>query len=103
MVAIIEQNLEKVQKLCQEYHVLRLELIGSALSERKFNDKKSDIDFLIEFQPLEEGKYADTYFGLLEGLESIFNRHVDLVMIKAVKNRYFLEAINKNRKLLYAA
>jgi len=103
MIAVIEKNLEALKQLCQEYHVFRLELIGSALAEDKFDSKQSDIDFLVEFQPLKEGEYADTYFGLLEALESLFNRHIDLVMVRAVKNPYFLEAINKSRKVLYAA
>jgi len=103
MIAVIEQNLEMLKKLCREYRVFRLELIGSALSAEKFDQKGSDIDFLVEFQPLMEGEYADTYFGLLESLESLFKRPIDLVMIRAVKNPYFLEAINKSRKVLYAA
>ena len=48
-------------------------------------------------------EYADTYFGLLEGLQELFKRNVDLVMISAVKNPYFLESIERSRTLLYAA
>ncbi|MFA6186325.1 MAG: nucleotidyltransferase domain-containing protein [Phycisphaerae bacterium] len=103
MVAIIEQNIETLKKLCRQYRVLRLELTGSALTEKKFDINRSDIDFLVEFQPLKPGEHADTYFGLLEALERLFVRHVDLVMIRAVKNAYFLESINKNREVVYAA
>lgn len=103
MIAIIEQNLGALKKLCRRFHVRRLELIGSALASEEFNLKESDLDFLVEFQPLKPGEYADTYFGLLEALENLFARHVDLVMVRAVKNPYFLESINKNRKVLYAA
>jgi predicted nucleotidyltransferase len=103
MIAIIEQNLGTLKKLCRRFHVCQLELIGSALASEEFNLKESDLDFLVEFQPLKPGEYADTYFGLLEALENLFARHVDLVMVRAVKNPYFLESINKNRKVLYAA
>ena len=103
MIAIVEQNLETLKELCRRFRVHRLELIGSALTREKFDSKESDVDFLVEFQPLKQGEYADTYFGLLESLESLFNRHVDLVMVRAVKNPYFLESINKSRKVLYAA
>jgi predicted nucleotidyltransferase len=103
MIAVVEQNLGTLKKLCREYRVRRLELIGSALTREDFDLKESDIDFLVEFQPLKEGEYADIYFGLLEALESLFNRHVDLVMVRAIKNPYFLESINKSRKVLYAA
>jgi predicted nucleotidyltransferase len=103
MIAIVEQNLEALKEVCRKFHVRRLELIGSALTREEFDVEESDIDFLVEFVPLKQGEYADTYFGLLEALESLFNRHVDLVMVRAVKNPYFLESINKSRKVLYAA
>lgn len=103
MVTIIEQNIEILKRLCRQHHVLRLELIGSAVSGEKFEMARSDINFLVEFQQLKPGEHADTYFGLLEALENLFSRHIDPVMVKAVKNPYFLEAINKNRKVLYAA
>jgi predicted nucleotidyltransferase len=103
MIGLIEEKLRELSQLCVRYRVQRLELIGSALKGEKFDAEKSDIDFLVEFQPLKEGEYADTYFGLLEAMESLFKRHVDLVMVRAIKNPYFLESINKNRKVLYAA
>jgi predicted nucleotidyltransferase len=40
---------------------------------------------------------------LLASLESLFARPVDLVMARAIRNRYFLEAIEPTRTLLYAA
>jgi hypothetical protein len=86
-----------------KYRVRRLEIFGSALTGKNFDTEKSDLDFLVEFLPLKQGEYADTYFGLLKAMENLFKRHVDLVMTGAIKNRYFLEAINKNRKVLYAA
>lgn len=103
MINPVEENSEAIKALCVEYRVRRLELIGSALTEEEFDSKESDIDFLVEFQPLKDGEYADTYFGLLEALETLFNSHIDLVMVQAIKNPYFLEAINRNRKVLYAA
>ena len=46
---------------------------------------------------------ADRYFGLLEALEALFGRPVDLVMTAAIKNPYFLQGIEPSRTLLYAA
>jgi hypothetical protein len=63
----------------------------------------SDLDFLVDFLPLEPGRRADTYFGLREGLESLLGRPVDLVVRKAIRNRYFRQAIDPTCKLLYAA
>ena len=103
MIRLIEDNCEVLKELCTKYQVRRLEVFGSALTGKDFDAETSDLDFLVEFLPLRQGEYADTYFGLLEALESLFSRHVDLVMPRAIKNPYFLESINKNRKVLYAA
>lgn len=80
----------------------RLELFGSAVGEH-FDTNRSDVDFLVEFEPLADGEQAHTYFGLLESLESLLSRPVDLVMVGAIRNRYFLEAIEPTRTLLYPA
>jgi predicted nucleotidyltransferase len=103
MISLIKENREDLKKLCLKYRVRCLELFGSASIDKNFDIKTSDLDFLVEFLPLKQGEYADTYFGLLEAMENLFKRHVDLVMTGAIKNPYFLEAINKNRKVLYAA
>lgn len=99
----IENKRDEIEKLCKKYKVHYLELFGSAATKDKFVYEKSDFDFVVDFLPLNEGEYADTYFGLLEELESLLGRHVDLVMIKAVTNPYLLESINMHKELLFAA
>ncbi len=64
---------------------------------------RSDLDFLVEFQPLPEGTYADTSFGLLEGLEALFRRPVDLVVAAATRNRDVRESVDRTQTPLYAA
>ncbi len=102
MNRLIEEKRDDLIRLCAKYRVRRLDLFGSALTDR-FDSHTSDLDFLVEFLPLQPGEYADAYFGLLEGLRELFRRNVDLVMTGAIKNRYFLEAINRRRAALYAA
>lgn len=102
MIELVKQHIQKLQSLCQQYHVRRLELFGSA-STGGFDDERSDLDFLVEFLPLDEGRYADAYFDLLFALQELFGRSVDLVMPEAVKNPYFLQAVNQHREVLYAA
>ena len=99
---LVEEKREELNRLCGEYHVQRLELFGSA-AEGSFEAESSDLDFLVEFLPLREGEHFDTYFGLLEALQNLFQRPVDLVMTRAIKNPYFLKAVNRSRTLLYAA
>ena len=79
MTPSIAQHHSAVADLCRRYRVQRLELFGSAADDR-FDAQRSDVDLLVEFQPLAEGEHADAYFGLRESLESLFARPVDLVM-----------------------
>ena len=103
MVKLIEDNYETLKELCKQYRVKRFEVFGSALTGDGFDPKKSDLDFLVEFLALGPGEHAECYFGLLEALQDLFQRDVDLVEIKAVRNPYLLESINENRRQIYAA
>ncbi|MEE8432746.1 MAG: nucleotidyltransferase domain-containing protein [Candidatus Desulfatibia sp.] len=103
MITIIEEKQDTLNKLCAKYRIKRLELFGSAASDENFSIGPSDLDFLVEFLPLEGGGYFDAYFGFLEELQDLFEKHIDLVTINSIKNPYFLQSVNKSRKLLYAA
>ena len=89
-------------QLCVQYRVRRLELFGSATGER-FNPDTNDLDFLVEFQELSPREHADAFFGLMEELQQMFGRPVDLVELRAIRNPYFLQAVEQTRTLLYAA
>jgi predicted nucleotidyltransferase len=102
MKARIEQKREQLADLCRQHHVQRLALFGSALRE-DFDPEHSDLDFLVEFQSLPVGTYADTYFGLIDALESLFERRVDLVEAGSVRNPYIRREIEAHQETLYAA
>jgi len=102
VVAEIEERRAELEALCRRYHVRRLELFGSAATGRA-QPGAGDFDFLVEFEPRPAGGYADNYFDLLEALERLFGRPVDLVVGSAIKNPYFLESVEKTKALLYAA
>lgn len=102
MESSIEQKRDQLAQLCRQYRVGRLAVFGSAL-RADFDPEHSDLDFVVEFQPLPAGSYADTYFGLMEALERLFERRVDLVIESAIKNPYFRESVARNQALLYAA
>lgn len=103
MIRLIESRREAIEQLCVRYRVRRLELFGSAATGREFDAESSDLDFLVEFLPLEPGQHADAYFGLLESLQELLERPVDLVMTTAIENPYFLQSVNQTRKVVYAA
>ena len=61
----------------------------------------SDIDLIVDFDPIDVVNYADNYFDLKFSLQDILHRPIDLLEEKALKNPYFKQAINQNRKLVY--
>jgi predicted nucleotidyltransferase len=102
MDSFVAQHRNEITEICRRFRVRRLELFGSAVADR-FDPERSDVDFLVDFEPLADGEHADAYFGLLEALTALLARPVDLVITRAIRNRYFLEAIEPTRTLLYAA
>lgn len=102
MIRDIETHHDELAALCRRYQVRHLELFGSAVTVDLDSDS-SDLDFLVEFQLDDSAGYADMYFGLLEGLSSLFDRPVDLVIESAITNPYFREAVDRSRTLLYAS
>ena len=96
---LIENYSKDITELCITHKVKSLYAFGSVLTE-KFNNE-SDIDLIVDFQQLDVLDYGDNYYNLKFSLESILNRNIDLLEQKAIKNPYFLQTINKNKKLIY--
>ena len=99
MHCIITDNIHNIRMICRSQHIQSLFAFGSVCCER-FNDA-SDIDLLVSFKPLDYGDYADNYFQTVDMFEKIFNRHVDLVTDKSLKNPYFINSVNQTKVLLY--
>lgn len=93
---------QAIERLCRQFRVRRLELFGSAASGRD-RPGESDFDFLVEFEPLPPGAYADAYFGLLEALEGLFGQPVDLVASESIKNPYLRQSVDETKVLVFAA
>lgn len=102
MIAVIDEQKEQLEVLCRQHHVRRLEVFGSA-ADGTFDPARSDIDFLVEYLPLQAGEHYEAYFGLIEDLERLFGRRIDLVEPKCLKNPYFIEGVNESRTLDYEA
>lgn len=98
----VEEKREQIERLCRQYSVTRLELFGSA-ANGTFDVAKSDLDFLVEFAPSISLNAFHQFFGLQLALSDLFDRKVDLVDATTMRNRFFVESVNRNRKLLYAA
>ena len=102
MNLLIEQKHDDLNRLCERFKVQQLELFGSA-AQGEFDPATSDLDFLVEFKNLEPSDHFDSYFGLIESLEALFQRRIDLVESGAMHNPYFIRRVNESRTSIYAA
>ena len=102
MNGLIERKRPQFERICRQRHVRRIDLFGSATGSG-FDPATSDLDFLVCFEDLEINEYADAYFGLLEDLQTLFQRPVDLVVDSAIQNPYFREAVDSTRTPIYEA
>ena len=102
MIKLIEDNIDELQEICRKNSVAELYIFGSALT-KDFSDQ-SDLDFAYVLKEnLNPIEYGDAFFGLMEDLESLFGRKIDLVSYRVVKNPIFKQELDKTKKSLYAA
>lgn len=98
---LIEANLHKIIEICRRFHVRKLWVFGSILTNR-FNDQ-SDVDLCVDFDwdniPLLES--ADNFFDFQFALEDLLGRKVDITDDSCVKNPYFREELDETRCLVY--
>ena len=80
----VAQHRHTIEQLCRDSHVRRLELFGSGAAGTD-QPGESDLDFLVEFEQLPPGAYADAYFGLMEALGRLFGRPIVLVVPSAIR------------------
>lgn len=100
---LIELNIGRIAELCKKYRVKRLFVFGSILTD-KFN-AESDVDFSVDFdkESIQEEKldWADIFFGLIDELQSVLGRKVDLVVDSNVTNSYFRKELDSTKQLVY--
>lgn len=97
----LEEHKKEIQQLCEWNKVKYLYSFGS-VNTSQFS-RESDIDLLVDFTVDDPLEYTDHYFELKFALEKMFNRPVDLLENKALKNPYLKESIDKSKVLIYGA
>jgi uncharacterized protein len=96
---IIDTNKSKIFELCEKHQVKYLYAFGSIVKDRFVAE--SDIDILVQFNPVELEKYFDNYMDFKEQLEELFSRSVDLVENQAIRNPVFRRVVDREKLLIY--
>jgi predicted nucleotidyltransferase len=96
----VQSRLPQVIELCRRHHVKRLDLFGSAATDR-FNPATSDVDFAVEYLPDVRRGLGGDYFALKAGLAQVYEREIDLVALQAVRNPFFRDEVIETRVPVY--
>jgi len=96
----IDAYKDVLTQLCLQNKVKSLYAFGSVLTNH-FN-KDSDIDLIVDIDSANPLEYADYYFNLKFALQDLFNRPVDLLENKAIRNDYLRREIDNSKQLIYA-
>lgn len=99
MSPLIEDNLEGILRLGRFHGVRKLEVFGSVLRQ-DFDAQRSDVDMLVEFEPQVADSFAN-FLALKEALEGLLGRRVDLVELRAIRNRRLRHHIERSKSPVY--
>ncbi|MFO7899134.1 MAG: nucleotidyltransferase family protein [Planctomycetota bacterium] len=91
---------EQIAGLCQRWKIVEFSLFGSAV--RGEFGPESDVDVLVAFAP-DAGWSLYDLVNLVDELQALFGRSVDLVERDAIRNPFRRRAILSEREVLYAA
>jgi predicted nucleotidyltransferase len=100
MIELVAQRKRELIELCRRFQVERLDLFGSAATGA-FQSESSDLDFIVSFGPPTPGAHLDLYLDFAAALEHLFQRPVDLLTEKSIRNRYFRRTVELTRQPLY--
>jgi uncharacterized protein len=101
VVPLVLEHLNELAALCRKHGVRKLDLFGSGATG-DFDEKTSDLDFVIEFIDYGPG-IASRFLDFADDTEALFGRPVDLVFDSKMKNPYFRARVNATREPLYDA
>ncbi len=102
MIDQLEIRREAIGEVCRRYGVASLSVFGSAV-DGSFDDERSDLDFLVTFDPAARMSRFEAFVGLEEALEDLFNRPVDLISTESIENPHLARVVDRTRHELYAA
>jgi len=96
----IQVSQEQIEAFCRKWKIRELALFGSVLRDDFRPD--SDVDVLVEFASDARHSLFDR-MEMIEELEALFGRQVDLVRKELVVNPYRRQHILANHQVMYAA
>jgi len=91
---------KKIEDFCIKWKISEMALFGSVLSDEFQPD--SDVDVLVSFTD-DDGWGLFDFVDMIDELQAIFGRKVDLVEKDSLRNPFRRQAILDNNEVIYAA
>lgn len=97
----LQRKLPEILALCRKHKVKNLWVFGSVIIKDFKAD--SDLDFLYEMDDanIHESESYDCFWGFYDALQSLLQRPIDMVWYAGIKNPYFKEEVDENKRLIY--
>ena len=102
MLPLIADRRSQIADICRRFGVRRLAVFGSAARGEDFDPERSDVDFLVEFEP-EASPSLEEFFALRDALADAVGRAVDLVVEGSVRNPFIRAGIKRSAEALYGS
>ncbi|MBD3584061.1 nucleotidyltransferase family protein [Flavobacterium selenitireducens] len=96
----IESKSNEFIALCKTHDVETLYAFGSA-TNGKFDETTSDIDLLVELKTIDPIERGEKLMDLWDKFEGFFQRKVDLLTSKSIRNPFLLKSIESSKILIY--
>jgi len=92
-------HIKQIKIICQYHFVSEFSIFGSSVNGK--TNEQSDVDVIVSFSDsLTLIDYADNFSSLKRKLEQVFEKDVDLVTKKSIKNPVLKSQIESSRVLL---
>ncbi len=94
---------KEIANICKQHNVKYLGLHGSSYDQENVGTEDREINFLVEFFPMELKPYAKCYFGLEEELGNLFGCVVGILDIGDITLPDLLRPLTKRKTDIYKA
>jgi uncharacterized protein len=100
MLPLIAERRSQIANLCRRFGVRRLAVFGSAACGQDFDPQRSDVDFLVAFEPTQGPSLGD-YLALRDALAAAVGRPADLVVEGSVRDPFIRAGVERSAEALY--
>jgi len=94
---------KEIANLCKKHNVKYLGLHGSSYDQENISTEDREINFLVEFFPMELKQYAKCYFALEKELGDLFGCNAGILDIGDISPPDLLRRLTKRKTDIYKA